>query len=670
MKRLKQRRGVFWVFWPYVRPSTWKIGLALVILLLDTLADLASPWPIKLIFDNVLLGKHLRWPWSLLIPQALAQNHLLFFSVLCGTLLLLALISAGSTYVGMRLLATTGQRIIFHVRCALFAHLQQLSPAFYDRQRLGDLLTRLTSDIQSIQDMLVTALPLLLLNVMLVAGMLAVLLLVSLPFGVLGLVSACIVYVVLRRYLRTIKQVARQTRRCESDANALVQENLLGIRVVQAFGMEPHAQQKYREHATRVLHLGTIAAGLQSGLPSVVGMMTDAGTLAALAVGGILVMLGQVTIGDLLVFSAYLRAMYSPLRQLGKFSNTFTRASACAERVVDLLQTAPEIADRPTAVAVPRLHGAITFHHVSFRYDQQRPALQNISFTIYPGMMVALVGHTGAGKSSILHLLQRFYDPQEGQILLDGRDIRDYTLASLRRQIALVPQDPMLFRASVRENIAYGRPEASEAEIVAAAQQAHADAFLRRLPQGYDTLLEEHGIGLSGGQRQCLAIARAILRQAPLLLLDEPTVGLDAQSEQLVVKALERLMVGRTTLVCAHRLSTIQRADLVLVLEKGQIVEAGTPTELLTARGHYYRFYTLQCCVREPWSPVQSNASPFSSDEPIPIRHRPGAQHQFKQASPFSSDEPIPIRYRPGAQRQFKQAGPFISDEPVQTYSP
>src|SRR6266852_4928705 len=641
MKRLKQRRGVFWVFWPYVRPSTWKIGLALVILLLDTLADLASPWPIKLIFDNVLLGKHLRWPWSLLIPQALAQNHLLFFSVLCGTLLLLALISAGSTYVGMRLLATTGQRIIFHVRCALFAHLQQLTPAFYDQQRLGNLMTRLTSDIQSIQDMLVTALPLLLFNVMLVVGMLVVLLIINLSIGLLGLVSAFIVYLVLRRYLRAIKQMARQTRRCESDANAVVQENLRGIRVVQAFGMESSTQQRYEEHTKKALHFGTLPARLQTGLPSVVSLLTDTANLAALTIGGILVMLGQISIGDLLLFSAYLRTMYSPLRQMGKFSNTLTRASASAERVADLLETAPAIVDSPTALSIPRLQGAITFQHVSFSYNQKRSALRNISFHIFPGMVVALVGHSGAGKSSILHLIQRFYDPQEGQILIDGRDIRDFTLASLRQQIALVPQEPMLFRASVRENIAYGRPRASEAEVIAAAQQAYADEFIRRLPQGYDTMLEEGGVGLSGGQRQRLAIARAILRQAPLLLLDEPTVGLDAQSEQLVVKALERLMVGRTTLVCAHRLSTIQRADLVLVVEKGQIVEAGTPTELLTARGHYYRFYTLQCCVREPWSPVQSNASPFSSDEPIPIRHRPGAQHQFKQAGPFSSDEPV-----------------------------
>jgi ATP-binding cassette subfamily B protein/subfamily B ATP-binding cassette protein MsbA len=654
MRIFKFRRGVLRVFWPYIRPYTWKIGLALVILLLDTLADLASPWPIKLIFDNVLLGKPLHQPWSLVIPQELAQNRLLFFSVLCATLLLLALISAGSTYVGMRMLATTGQFVIFRLRSALFAHLQQLSPAFYDRQRLGNLLTRLTSDIQSIQDMLVTALPLMLFNVMLVVGMLVVLLIINLSFGILGLVSAFIVYLVLRRYMRTIKQVARQTRRSEGDANALVQENLRGIRVVQAFGLESHSQQKFEEQAMRALHLGTITAALQSGLPAVVGLLTDAGTLAALTIGGILVMLGRVTIGDLLVFSAYLRTMYSPLRQLGKFSNIFTRASACAERVVDLLQTAPAIVDYPTAVAIPRLQGALTFHRVSFRYDQQRPALQHISFNIPPGMLVALVGHTGAGKSSILHLIQRFYDPQEGQILLDGRDIRDYTLASLRRQIALVPQEPMLFRASVRENIAYGRPGASEAEIIAAAHQASADAFIRRLPQGYDTILEEGGVGLSGGQRQCLAIARAILRQAPLLLLDEPTVGLDAQSEQLVVAALERLMVGHTTLVSAHRLSTIQRADLILVLDKGRIIEAGTSAELLAVRGHYYQFYTLQFGAKEPRFPVQPDGSPFNGDEPTRNGHRPVPRRQFKHTDLFNGDEPTCNGHGPVPRRQFK----------------
>ena len=618
------------VFWPYIRPYSWKIGLALAILILDTLADLASPWPIKLIFDNVLLGKHLHKPWSLIIPQALAQNHLSLFIVLCAALLILALISAGSTYIGMRLLATTGQRVIFRLRSALFAHLQQLTPAFYDQQRLGNLMTRLTSDIQSIQDMLVTALPLLLFNVMLVVGMLVVLLVINLPFGVLGLASAFIVYLVLRRYLRAIKQMARQTRRCESDANAVVQENLRGIRVVQAFGMEPSTQQKYEEHTKKALHFGTIAARLQSGLPSVVSLMTDTGNLAALTIGGILVMLGYISIGDLLLFSAYLRTIYSPLRQMGKFSNTLTRASASAERVADLLQTAPAIVDSPTALSVPRVIGALTFQQVSFGYNQERSALQNISFNSFPGMMVALVGHSGAGKSSILHLIQRFYDPQKGQILIDGRDIRTFTLASLRQQIALVPQEPMLFRASVRENIAYGRPVASETEVIAAAQQAYADEFIRRLPQRYDTILEEHGVGLSGGQRQRLAIARAILRQAPLLLLDEPTVGLDAQSEQLVVKALERLMAGRTTLVSAHRLSTIQRADLILVLDKGHIVEAGTPAQLLATHGHYYQFYTLQFGTQEPQSPVPSDVSPFSYNGPLLYLHKAAPGRQFK----------------------------------------
>jgi ATP-binding cassette subfamily B protein len=532
--------------------------------------------------------------------------------------------------VGMRLLATAGQRVIFRLRCALFAHLQQLTPAFYDQQRLGHLITRLTSDIQSIQDMLVAALPLLLFNVMLVVGMLVVLLLINLSFGLLGLVSAFIVYLVLRRYLRAIKQMARQTRHSESDANAVVQENLRGIRVVQAFGLESYTQQKYEEHTRKALHFGTIAARLQSGLPSVVSLLTDSANLAALTLGGILVMLGHISIGDLLLFSAYLRTLYSPLRQMGKFSNTLTRASASAERVADLLETAPVIVDSPTALSIPRLQGAITFQHVSFSYTQKRSALQNISFNIFAGMKVALVGHSGAGKSSILHLIQRFYDPQEGQILLDGRDIRDFTLASLRQHIALVPQEPMLFRASVRENIAYGRPGASEAEVIAAAQQAYADEFIRRLPQGYDALLEEGGVGLSGGQRQRLAIARAILRQAPLLLLDEPTVGLDAQSEQLVVAALERLMAGRTTLVSAHRLSTIQRADLILVLDKGRIVEAGTPAQLLAVRGHYYHFYTLQFGAQEPWSPVQPEVSPFNSTGPVLYSHQAVARRQFK----------------------------------------
>ncbi len=595
-----RRSDMLRAFWPYAQPYRWKIITALLILLLDTLASLAAPWPVKLIFDNVLLGKHLHSPWTLLIPASVAADRMLLLGVLCIALLALALISAVATYFGTRMLTVTGQRVVFHLRCALFAHLQELSPAFYDRQRLGDLLTRLTSDVQAIQDMLVVALPMLLLSGMVIVGMMLVLVLINPIFGALGLLIAFSLYLVLSRYLGRIKQVARQARRQEGHANAVAQENLLGIRVVQAFGMEADARRRYEESIHETLHLGELSADLESSMPSVVSLLTDVGTMVVLAAGALLVMQAWITVGDLLVLSSYLRSMYKPMRQLSKLSNTFTRASASAERILDLLQTVPAVDDFPTAQPAGPLRGALTFHHVSFGYDSQHRVLHNISFKVRPGMMVALVGHTGAGKSSILHLIQRFYDAQEGWILIDGRDIREYTLASLRQQIALVPQDPMLFRASVRENIAYGRPQATEAEIVAAAQAANADGFIRRLPQGYETIIEERGVGLSGGERQRLAIARAMVRQAPLLLLDEPTVGLDAQSEQTVVEALERLMVGRTTLVSAHRLSTIQRADLVLVISDGRIVEAGTPRQLLAARGHFFKLYALQSRSFQP----------------------------------------------------------------------
>lgn len=590
----KRRAGVLFTFLPYAWPYIWKIGFALFILFLDALSDLATPWPVKLIFDNVLLGKSLPSPWSWLIAAAVAKDHRLLLAVLCGDLVWLALFSAGATYIGMRELAIIGQQVIFRLRCALFAHLQQLSPAFYDQQRLGDLLTRLTSDMQSIQDMLITALPMLILSAMTVIGMIAILVFINPAFGALGALIALALYIVLSQYLGRIKRLARQIRRQEGDANALAQENLLGIRVIQAFGMEANAQQRYEESNTRALQLGEVDAELESSMPSVVSLVTDMGTVLVLGVGSLLAMQGRVTVGDLLVLTSYLRTMYKPMRQLSKLSNTFTRASASAERIQDLLQTTPAIRDLPTAKPAKQLRGAIAFQHVSFGYDSARSALRNISFDIEAGTMVALVGHTGAGKSSILHLIQRFYDPQHGRILIDGRDIRDYTIASLRRQIALVPQEPMLFRASIRENIAYGQPEATNMEIIAAARAANADDFIRRLPQGYDTILEERGVGLSGGERQRLAIARAMVRQAPILLLDEPTVGLDARSEQAVVEALERLMVGRTTLISAHRLSTIQRADLILVIDGGRIIEAGTPAKLLAERGAYYQLYSLQ----------------------------------------------------------------------------
>ncbi len=591
---IPKKPGLIRSFWCYAQPYRRHIVLALCIMLIDTISSLAAPWPVKLIFDSVLLHKPLTAPWSQIIPTAVAQNIMLLFAVLCVVLLVLAIVSALATYYGMRLLTVAGQRVIFDLRCALFTHLQQLSPSFYDRQRLGDLLTRLTSDVQTIQDLLVMALPMLVLSVMIVASMLIILLFINPIFSVLGVVISLCIFFVLRIYLISIKQVARQARRQEGQANAVAQENLLGIRVVQAFGMEAHSRQRYQEMAAHTLRLGERSADLQSGLPSVVGLMTDIGTLLVLGIGGLLVMRSWISIGDLLVFSSYLSTMYKPLRQLSKFSNTLTRASASAERVLDLLQTRSDVADARNACEALPLRHAIAFEHVHFSYDKERSALEDITFQVRQGTMVALVGHTGAGKSSILHLLQRFYDPQRGAILLDGQDIRQFTLASLRQQIALVPQDPMLFRASVRENIAYGRPQATDEEIVAAAIAANAHDFISHLPQGYDTVLEERGVGLSGGERQRIAIARAMVRQASLLLLDEPTVGLDAQSEEKVVQALERLMAGRTTLISAHRLSTIQRADCIIVIDKGRIVEMGRPADLLAQHGYYYRLYALQ----------------------------------------------------------------------------
>jgi ABC-type multidrug transport system fused ATPase/permease subunit len=389
-------------------------------------------------------------------------------------------------------------------------------------------------------------------------------------------------------------------RKKEGEVTAVAQEALTAIRVVQAFAREDHEDARFARHSQESLEANLETSALQAQFSRLVDLVVAVGTAAIVYVGAQQVLDGHLSVGELLVLTSYLALMYGPVRQLSKLSSTVSRATASAERIAELLDERSDVRDRHNAVPAPPLSGHVAFVNVSFAYRPDQPVLRHISFVARPGKTIALVGPTGAGKSTIVSLLLRFYDPTAGVVMIDGHDLRNFTLASLRAQVAVVQQESVLFRTTIRENIAYGRSDASTREIEDAARLANAHEFILKQPNGYDTVVGERGETLSGGQRQRIAIARAMLRNAPILILDEPTSALDAWTEHLTLEALERLQAGRTTFVIAHRFSSVRNADSIMVLMDGSIVERGAHAELMAHGGYYRRLLELQFGVAEP----------------------------------------------------------------------
>jgi subfamily B ATP-binding cassette protein MsbA len=506
----------------------------------------------------------------------------------------IAVVGAASSYLEKYLTTSVGQWVMHDLRRTLYHHIHRLSLAEHDQKRTGDLIGRVTSDIEAIQSFITTALMGILANVLTLLGIVVVMFCMNWRFTLISLAVAPALFLTVYIFTGRIKKASRDVRKKQSELVSLVEEVLSSIRVVKAFAREDYEERRFERQSLENVETALVARSIKMKLSPAVEIIVATGTCVMLGYGARLVLAGQLTPGALVLFVFYLGKMYKPMRDLAKMTDTVSSAAVGFERIREVLEIESGVRNLPHAHPASRFKGKIEFDKVAFGYNPDQMILKDISFQIEPGQIAAFVGPTGGGKSTIISLVARFYDPLSGEIKIDGTNIRNYTMQSLRQQISFVLQDTLLFHASIWENIAYGRPEANREAIVSAAKLANAHEFIEKMPEGYDTMVGERGVTLSGGQRQRIAIARAVIRNTPVLVLDEPTSGLDAASEQVVFEALDHLMEGKTSIVIAHHLATVRRANIIFVVKDNTIVERGTHDELLAAGGFYSELYEIQ----------------------------------------------------------------------------
>jgi len=574
-------------------PHWASLTFAFVAVIGESVTDLLEPWPLKVVFDYVFGSKHMP-DWLASIVNLIGTDKLSILNFAAIAVILIAVFGAISSYGEKYLTTSVGQWVMHDLRSVLYGHIQKLSLAYHDQKRTGDLISRVTSDIDAVQNLISNVLLGMLVNVLTLIGMLGVMFYLNWQFTLIAMVVAPGLFWVVYHYTRRIKEASRDVRRKEGEVVSVLEEVLSSIRVVKAFAREDYEQERFEKRSLESVERSLAARSLKAKLSPLVEVIVACGTCLVLWWGSRLVVSGALTSGELLVFLLYLGKMYKPMRELSKMTDTISKADVGWERIREVLENEQRVRNLPGAKRAPKFRGDIEYQHVAFSYSAEQPLLKDLSMSIKAGQLAALVGPTGAGKTTIVSLLPRFYDLTGGVIKIDGEDVRKFKIKSLRRQISFVLQESMLFRATIWQNIAYGKPEATREEIVRAAQMANAEEFILRMPEGYDTMVGERGVTLSGGQRQRITIARAIIRNAPILVMDEPSSGLDAESEELVFDALSKLMAGRTSIVIAHRLATVSRADVIFVIEGGRVAEQGTHQELLSRGGLYSRLYELQ----------------------------------------------------------------------------
>src|SRR5580698_4610958 len=558
-----------------LQPHRKMFSCALLAAVGEGIADVAQPWPLKVVLDNVLHQHSMHGHGWLnhLVMSAAGTDQWAVLRLATLAALVIAVVGAACSYIETSLTTSIGQWVSHDLRLTVYSHVQRLSLAYHDNKRTGDLISRVTTDIEAVRSFLITGLLDGLIDVLTLLGMIGVMLYIDWRFTLVALSVAPVLFAVVYSYTRRIKKASREVRKKEGEMLSVMQEVLSSIRVVKAFAREDYEQERLREESLESVETALRARTLKAKLSPLVEVIVAIGTSAVLWFGAKMVLEGRLSDGAMVVFILYLSKMYKPMQDLSKMTDAYSKAAVGLERIEEVLHTDRSVADMPGARRAPRFRGLIELEKVSFHYDPAAPILRDVSLRIEPGQIAALVGRTGAGKSTLISLIPRFYDPVSGIVKIDGQDIRRYTQKSLRQQISLVLQETVLFHVPIWSNIAYGKPDASRAEILRAAELANAHEFVSNMPDGYDTVVGERGVTLSGGQRQRIAIARAVIRNSPILILDEPATGLDAESEKLVLEALDRLMEGKTALVIAHRFATIRRANMILVVENGTISE-------------------------------------------------------------------------------------------------